>query len=379
MMEIKTGIALGVSIDGTDYPFEKNGFQKLTMVSNKRMSTATCELVFSDLTGIINKDITLADGVTLVIKLGRDSDSYDTYSYRVYNYTRGSHRSAPMYTVYGYFNAPKWFLGSWKKPIEGTSSAAVSKIATDCGLRIDADQTNDDMLWLPGNERSCQFVRSIAERGYLDSKSCMSIGMTLDGIYKYKNLTTLPTTGRLFAWGHLPDSVNVVDAHYITASGYGNAIGGYRHSVRPQLLREAADRLENVEVQRKTQSFLQNAEVKQLLATGRIDFGDVDCGNVHKYWDKARYQNIRTAMMYGMGIELMTDQRTPLDLDLFSPVTYKPLEPPGNGSIENIEQYASVYYITAKAIYLEQANYFEKHQMYSTGINSDPDKKSSQV
>jgi hypothetical protein len=379
MIEIKTGIALGISINGQEYPLEKSGFQKLVLASNKRMSTAACELVFSDLVGAINTEITLADGVELVIRLGRDISSYDVYSYRVYNYKRGASSGAPMYIVHGYYDAPKWFLGSWKKPIEGTSSEAISQIASKCGLKSDTDQTNDDMIWLPGNERSCQFVRSIAERGYLNLQSCMSIGMTLDGVYKYKNLTTLPTVGSVFAWGHVENSVNVIDAQYTTNSGYGNSIGGYKHSVRPQSLDWASDKIDNVQVQRKTQYFQQNADVKSMLTSGRIDFGEVDCGNVHRYWDAARYQNMRTAMMYGMGVELMTNQRTPLELDLFSPVTYKPLEPPGNGSIEEAPQWASVYYVTAKAVFLEQGNYFEKFQMASTGINTDPDGKNSQV
>lgn len=378
MLEIKTGVLIGVYIDGTEYPMEQNGFQSLRLVSNKRMSTATCELIFSDMSDRINKDITLADGVPLVLKVGRSIESFDVYLYRVYNYRRDMKGTTPQYTVIGYYDAPKWFLQSWKKPIEGTSSAAIEILAGACGLKTETDPTNDDMLWLPGNERSCQFARSVAERGWLNDQSCMSIGMTLDGRFLYKNLTTLPTSGPVFTHGQVPGTANVVDSHYLTASGHGNAIGGYKHLVRPQIIREFVDKIDQVKVQRKTQTFQLNKQVKGQLSSGRIDFGEVDGGNVHKHWDAARYQNIRTAMIYGMGVEMMIDQRSPVSLDLFSPIIYKPYDPPADGDANETPQWGSVYYITAKAIHIVEGNYLEKIQAYSTGINTDPDGHASQ-
>jgi hypothetical protein len=170
----------------------------------------------------------------------------------------------------------------------------------------------------------------------------------------------------------------VIDAKYLTGSGFGNSIGGYKHLVRPQLIHEYRDSIQDLQVQRKTQNFQLNKEVKGMLSKSRMDFGNVDAGNVHRNWDKARYQNIRTAMLYSMGIELMIDQRTPLDLDLFSPITYKPYDPPVNGNATATQQWSCVYYVTAKAVYIEMGNFYEKFQAYTTGINTDPDGRNSQ-
>lgn len=378
MLEIKTGLFLGITIDGQDYPMEKNGFQKLVMVSNKRMSTATCELTFADISDKINTEVTLADGVTLVIKLGRSIEDYDVYKYRVYSYKRIPASTTVQYTVLGYFDAPKWFLEAWKKPIEGCSRVAIEKLASDCGLKTDCDVTNDDMIWMPGNERTCMFARSIAERGYLDDKSCMAIGMTLDGTFKYKNLTLLPTTGKLFTHGNVPGTANVIDVKHLTSSGYGNSIGGYQHLVRPQLIREFKDKIDQLDVKRKTQMLQLNREVKGMLTKGRIDYGDIDGGNVHPNWDKARYQNLRTAMIYSMGVEILMEVRSPIEFDLFSAFLYEPYDPPAQGEVRLAEQYRSLYYVTAKAIYIEQGTYYEKIQGYTTGINKDPDEKGSQ-
>jgi hypothetical protein len=124
--------------------------------------------------------------------------------------------------------------------------------------------------------------------------------------------------------------------------------------------------------------FQLNREVKGNLNSGRIDFGDVDSGNVHKHWDRARYQNLRTAMIYSMGVELMLDQRTPLELDLLTAFMYEPYDPPATGTAKLTEQFRGIYYVTAKAIHIEQGNYWEKFQGYITGINKDPDGKGSQ-
>lgn len=377
MLEIKTGVFIAMYIDGNEYPLEKNGFQKLVLTSNKRMRTAACEVVFSDLTNRINTEITLADGVTLMFKIGRSIDEFDVYKYRVYNYRREISRVTPQYTVYGYYDAPMWFLGAWTKPIEGTSSAAISQLAGACGLTPDVDTTNDDMLWLPTNQLSCAFARSIAERGWANKRSCMSMGMTLDGKLKYKNLTTLPTSGPVFSTG-TPGTANVVDSKYITSSGFGNGLGGYKHLVRPQLIHEYKDRIDQVSVTRKTQTFQLNKEVKGMLDRSRIDFGEVDGGNVHKHWDDARYQNIRTAMLYSMGVELMIDQRSPISLDLFDPITFKPYDPPVDGQATETPQWGCVYYITAKTVYIEMGNFYEKFQAFTTGINTDPDGQGSQ-
>lgn len=378
MLEIKTGVLLGVSINGQDYPLEKNAFKKLTLVSNKRMNVATCELVFGDLSGKINKEITLADGVPLEIKVGRSIEKYDVYKMRVYSYKRDPSRTTPTYTVLGYYDAPKWFMESWKVPIEATSSAAIAEVASACGLTPEVDATNDDMIWLPGNSRSCMFARHIGEHGFLSATSAMSMGMTLGGILKYKNLSDLPDSGPVFAPGNMPNTANVVDSKYLTGSGYGNNIGGYTHKVQPQILALELDPVEELSLVRKTQYLQQNAEVKGMIAKGRIDFGSVDSGNVHPFWDQARYQNIRTAMMYSMGVELMINQRTPMDYDLFSPFIYEAYEPPSMGESEIADQFRSVYYVTAKAVYITEGNYFEKFQGYSNGINADPDGKGSQ-
>lgn len=349
------------------------------MVSNKRMHTATCELVFSDLSDRINKAVTLADGVPMVIKLGRSIEQYDVYNYRVYNFKRDPARTVPQYTVSGYFDAPKWFLEAWTRPIEGTSSAALSQLATACGLRAECDPSNDDMLWLPGNERGCSFARSISERGYLDEQSCMVTGMTLDGKFLYKNLATLPNTGKTFTTGNVPGTANVIDNRFLVSSGFGNIMGGYKHLVRTQMLGKASEKIDQLAMKRKTQQLQLNKGLRNMIDRGRIDFGLVNSGNVHDHWDKARYQNMRTAMLYSMGVEVLIDQRTPIDFDLFTPFFYEVYDPPANGSAKLAEQFRSLYYVTAKAIYVEQGNYYEKFQGFTTGTNKDPDGKGSQL
>lgn len=363
-----------------DYPLEKNGFQRLRLCSNKRMSIATCEIVFSDLSRMINTDVTLADGVKLTIKLGRSIEDYDVYNYRVYNFKRDPVNSTNQYTVFGYLDAPGWFFGAWRKPIEDTSANVIAALASASGLEPECDATDDLMLWLPGNERTCMFARSVAARGFLDTSSGMVMGMTLTGVLRYKNLTTLPDSGPIFTHGDVPETCNVIDHKYLTGSGYGNAIGGYNHLIRPQLIREEREPTDGLDIKRKTQMFQQNVEIKGMMGRGRMDFGDIDGGNTHDFWEESRYQNIRTAMLYSTGVELLTNQRTPIDLDLFSALMYEPYDPPAGGRVEIVnEVFRSVYYVTAKTIEVRMGDYFEKFQCCSTGVNKDPDQRGSQL
>jgi hypothetical protein len=380
VLEIKTGVLLGVHINGNEYKLESNGFKKLTLVSNKRMSVPTFEFVFADLTDKINKEITLADGVPIEFHVGRSVDKFDVYKMRVYNYKRDPHQTIPFYTVYGYLDVPKWFLQSWKLAIEDVGSAVIEAVAGECGLEPEVDATNDFMIWLPNRRRACMFAKHIAEHAYLDDSSAFVMGVTLDKKLKLKNLTTLPSSGETFAPGNQPNTANVVDNRYLTGSGYGNSIGGYAHKVWPQLLTMEAEPIEELALTRKTQHLQLNVELKDMLTdNGRLDFGPINAGNVHIFWDQARYQNYRTAMMYGMGVELLIDQRTPFDYDLFTPFNYEAYDPPSTGEAQIADQFRSLYYVTAKAVYITEGNYYEKFQGYSTGNNADPDGKGSQV
>lgn len=379
MVEIKTGVFFGLFIDNAEVPLEKSGFQKLILVSNKRTFIPTCEIVFSDVSNKLIEEVTLADGVTITILLGRSIDEYDTYNFRVYSHDHTPSRATPQYRVMGILDAPKWFLEARKKPVKGTSSQAISELAGACNLKFDGDNTSDSMIWMPGNDKYCRFARDISIRGWIDGTSGMQLGLTLDGTVVYKNLTTLPLDGPVFTSGHVSGTANVIDHTILNTSGHNNTIGGYKHAVRTQDISKDSSRIDQLAATKKTQQFQINKEVKGLIQEGRIDFGLIGGCNVHDHWEDARYQNLRTAMVYSAGIEVLIDQRTPLALDLLAPFVYQAYEPPVTGEAQSNEQYSCVYYTTAKTIYIEQGNYYEKFQGYTTGTNADPDGNGSQL
>ena len=382
MLEIRTGVLIGLEIDGREYHLEEGGFQSLTMVSNKKMGVATCQIVFSDITGKIDTQVTLSDGVPLLIKIGRSINDYDTYTYRLYQFKRDPMNTTPQYTLIGYYDAPKWFVKTWRPTIEDTSSNAIVKLGTDSGLIVSADQTNDNQIWWSSNSRTCVFAKDIASRGYLNDKSAMQLGQTIGGEIRYRNLTTIKREGPVFVHGDSPkdSDFRVLDQRYINGSGFGNQSGGYNHTTRPQSVLKQTVQRATLDIKRLTQHMMLDKGVKAQVNSGRIDIGPVDCGNVHEQWESARYQNLRTAMMYNMGVELLIQQQTPVDFDLFDSFKYQAVDPPASGGVpQDNPQYSADYVVTAKAIHVEQGNYFEKLQGFTTGINADPDQKGSQV
>ena len=379
MLEVTSGLFLGVMINGMNYPIESNGFQSLVIVSNRRMSVTTCELSFTDVTKQINSDITVADGVELLLKVGKSVSEYTEYKFRIWNPKRQPAGSIQAYTLYGYMDSPKWFIDSWKFPIEGTSSEVLKKLAAGCGLPFSGDPTNDSMVWLPGNQRTCMFAKHIAEHGYLDGFGCMSLGMTCTGEIRYRNLNTLPEQGEFtFTQGGVNGTINVIDHKYLFNSGFANLAGGYQQVRQPQGLFSDTP-IDQLSVKRKTQMLQMNKDVKSMIDRGRIDFAPLDAGNVHANWDRAAYQNKRGALLYTTGLELLTNERTPLNLDVFSTLMWEGYDPPGAGSVSLSEQYRGVYVVTAKAITLTPGKYFEKIQAFAPGINKDPDMKGSQL
>ena len=370
MYEISTGAFVSVLFDGTEYPLERNGFMQLAIVSNKRMSVPCCEFVFHDFSNDVGENITIADNMTMTVREGLSSSKYNTWNFRVFSIRRESARSQ-IYRVVGYLDVPKWFMEVWKEPIKSVSSKVISTLASHSGLNPVVDSTNDQMIWLPSNKRICQFARETAQHGYASESSCMSLGVTMDKRCLYKDLTLLPTKPEeIFAFGDMPNTKRIFDVSYLTSSGYGNAIGGYKFSAVTQNLNKDGKAEDKINVKRRAQYMMMNKEVKESLQAGRIDIADINIGNTNDKYERGYYQNTRIASTYSVGVELLTDMMTPTSFDLFSPILYDAKEvASAGGEPTTLESFRGVYWVTAKCIFFSQGMRCEKIQAYSNGVN----------
>lgn len=352
------------------------------MVSNKRLSTATVKLVISDMSGIFESAITLADGTPLTVKVGRTLNDFETYSFRVFNFHKIPAGGVSQYTIIGYWDSPAWFFNTTKKGIRGTSSDVIAQIADACGLDSDVDPANDTMLWLPSNARNCVFARNINQYAIMDDQSFFVLGQTLSGQIRHWNLNlTAADQSKIPHFVHgdtgAENTYMVYDHKNIGASGFGNAMGGYMHNVREQSVVDVVTNIDSLNVKRLSQQLLLNKDIRTGMEAGRVELAPVNCGNVHDQWNLAKYQNGRNSMIYSLGVELLLQEPT-VDFDLFDEFYYQATDPPGTGDAQTNKGYKGVYIATAKAIHVEIGNYFEKVQGYTTGLNDDADDNSTQ-
>lgn len=370
MYEISTGAFVSVLFEGVEYPLERNGFMQLAIVSNKRMSVPCCEFVFHDFSNDVGKNITIADNMTMTVREGLSSSNYNTWNFRVFSIRRESAR-APIFRVVGYLDVPKWFIEVWKEPIKSVSSTVISNLANYAKLKPEVDTTNDQMIWLPSNKRVCQFARETAQHGYASDSSCMSLGVTLNGRCLYKDITGLPTRPEeIFAFGDMPGTKRIFDVAYLTSSGYGNTIGGFKFSSVTQNVAKESKAEDKIDVKRRAQYMMMNKQVKDSIQTGRIDIADINVGNTNDKYERGFYQNQRIASTYSVGVEILTDMMTPITFDLFSPLLYDAKEGPTSGGEPTVlESFRGLYWVTAKAIFFNQGMRCEKIQAYSNGVN----------
>lgn len=369
-------------IDGREFPLEKGGFSNALITSSQDAYVPCLEISLYDSRQFFTRSVTLADGTPIVLQLGPDQNNFKTYDFRVFKFKQGNQSGTPMYQIKAYLNKPLWFLGSRLTPIRGSSSDAIQQLAGECGLTVDLiDKTADQMVWYPKNERRCVFANKICSLGYLNASSFMRLAVTAESKLRYINIDKYDPKGKyqLYVNGDpTGGSIQYVDSRNINRSGFSNITGGYKHWIVEQqvLQTNPYEMTKTAQVKYMTEKLNQAKQVRQMLERGRIDFKPINCGNVHDNYWKAEYQNARAAKTYSQGVTFMVQETTPTDL--LDPFLYKRIPAPGHGTLQEDRSMVGMYVTTAKSIFVDQGNYYEKIQGFTTGLNDDPDSEDSQ-
>jgi hypothetical protein len=261
------------------------------------------------------------------------------------------------YTISGIWdNVTYWNTTSFSG-VNGTSSDVLRAIADKCGFTFDGDVTNDSQLWLPKNQSNSSFARTVASHGFLDSKSCMVLGLDLDNTLIYKNVNKVSEGKyKLLAYQDAKDSITVADFKVDFKSGFNNLLSGYHNmryaqSTTQEQTQEVLDTLAFASNSRNPDY---NRKVKERIARGQVRFGPIDVGNVHRNYEKASYQNARYKALFSTNIELLIPMSTPIKL--LDTVNFSSQKE--NGSKDTVS--SGVYTISGKAIYIQGATYAEK-------------------
>lgn len=304
------------------------------------------QLILNDQHGSLDEDLNLQDGTLITIKLAKQRDSVKTRKFRVFHFNKQTTSSGPKMVVTCLFDAPKWNTGVYTESYRGNSDSVMSQIAAAAGLDYDgASGTDDVQTWLNINKTRTAFSEDIAMRGYVGPQSCMYRVLTVDKVVKYKDV--FKALGEAPKWSlHMNTDEATAEATPIVIRETQNASSSgifthmmnygqyqYEHSL------DVAGQQNTTGLDAPVfgSALPINADVRSEIAArgARVSYTGWDTGtepkpasNLHTYYEKAMYQNMRYLGLMSERVKVLTDEYT--ETEVFDCVTYKHAEQDGS-------------------------------------------------
>ena len=359
-------IEVSIFIADKEYPLGAiNLLNWLHIATTVRHALPVCGFQITDVQHVFDK-IGILDGTPLRIVVKSNGKDSRTYVFRKFNHKRVFSGEAYTWSIYGYWDAPLFWLASSVRAIEGTASNVLQEIASTCGLKYDGTSTNDSQIWVPRNRLYRSWAKDVADHSWVNDTSCMVLGVDLDGTLRLKDVNNLPEPKqKIVGYTYAKDAMTAADIQLNASSGLNNALSGYQNMRVSQSVTT-----DDIWTANKDLSFTPdvksphyNETLKQKLGRGAVRFGPIDAGNVHLNYEKAAYQNLRYRNMFSLGVDaLMVDTTAVqlcerISLGLQTEATSQ--DTPNSGT----------YTITGRAIYLQGANYSEKLGLCRHGDN----------
>lgn len=364
--KVNDSIRIAILIEDAEVPLDGgNALHVLHMVAGTTLTLPTLFFNFTDLLRVV-PSMKLQDGALITVTVF--GATQQTRYFRVSRWTRAPFGDGFSYSIEGYWNAPKYWLGTAEASVTGSSRSVIEKIASECGLTIWGKNTptSDAMLWIPGNRTLGRFCREIARHGYASDTSHMVLGVDSLGALRYANVNANPKP--TLSVGYLSNSRSgrfmvLSDFQPVNASGTNNRMAGYRHDRQVQTALGSIETSEtSIELQPDSRFPLVSEQVRETQARGSISFSSVDFGNVHPRYERAKYQNSRYNMLNSVRGEFVFSFQTELEMiDNFLYVSPSEL---GN------RDYDGEFTITAKVVYITGSVYQEKVVAVKNGLEN---------
>jgi hypothetical protein len=362
-------VSIAIYIEGKELPLDTgNSLHLLHIVGGALMTLPTLHFHFTDLLNVVPA-LGLQDGSRIQITLN-SIVTMERY-FRVYSWARTPAGTGFSYTVDGYWDAPKFWLGSTQASIRASSHDAIAQISKECGLKVYSGntRTSDTMNWSPGNSTFGQFAREIARHGYVDDYSHMVFGVDTLGLMRYIDVNRNPPPSTSVGYTSSVEDTNfrvISDFKPTNKSGIHNTLVGYRHVRYPQLIpsNSIADQkapIQEVKLDPPDSRFpVINSGVRDIQGRGTISYAPLDFGNVHPKYERAKYQNTRFNMLNSIKGEFVFSYQSPWELG----DNFKYVSPPELNSTS----YDGEFTVGTKVIYITGGTYQEKVIAFKNGL-----------
>ncbi len=360
-------LEVSIFINDVEFPLDTMNtlnFMKITWWT--RGILPMCHFGIFDARHSLDK-IELQDGIPLRIVIKPLGAKSVVYNFRKFDHKKNFNGTGFEYEVDGYLDFPLYWSGTSSAGIRGTSSDALSQIASQCGLSYTGTSTNDSQLWIPRNRTFGEFANEIKRRGYATANSYMELGVNPDGTMKYVDVQNLPAPTVTVVLGqYLQGAITAADYTPHAASGLPNKMTGYQNTRYDQSIVGTALSTANSSITftPDSKSPLFNTVVQKAVARGYQSYGGLDVGNVHENYEAAIYQNRRLANTYSLSVEFTI--QTPTALKLFDTFTFS-VDQEVN---KQDAAYAGTYIVAGKVLAITGAQYAEKILGVRQGVNT---------
>lgn len=384
MLSINDQVHLEIKIDGDPIPSGHNVVNRVDVCSGGGKLFPTAAMTLSDGSSAFSRSRALTEGNPIDILLSRSHKdaNYNVHKFRFF----GSHKiptpAGQDVRIVAIINTPVFINKAPSIHIEGTSEDALRKIATDCGLKFSGPsdfngrKCDDKQVWLLMAQKYCSAALDIARHGMIDKQSCMALALTSQGELRYRNLidvlnkppseidvaivhATLPSdgdSGKRQYFARDPRDVNFTGlmanyTNYGTKRVTNNTDGDI-------------DLEEKVDVNTGSKALPINSDVKGKVETTRVEYSPRDCGNTHKNYERAEYQNRRLLALFSQKLVLLVD--LPTGLELYDPVIYRQADVDPSVPLSQND----VYIVTGKTIAIRGGRFYcERLEIAKIGTN----------
>jgi hypothetical protein len=359
-------LEVSVYINNVEFPLDSQNVLGFLHVGwSTKTLLPTFHMSISDVQHVLDS-IELQDGIPIRIVVKPLSTPTVTYNFRKFHHKKQFNGNCFIYEMDGYLDVVKYWTGTTNAGVQGTSNDVLSQIASTCGLQYDGISTNDSQLWIPRNRTFGEFASNVRWRGYVSDTSFTSLGIDPRGILIYRDVNNLPPPQTTITLGQYTNgSYTAVDYDPQAKSGLNNKMIGYQNARNDQSMTSSTttQAYSQLSFSPDVTSPLINLTVRQQAARGYQSYGGIDVGNTHENYEKALYQNLRYANLYGLNVEFMI--QTPTPLTLFDTFTFSVDQEQHKQDVA----YAGTYTVAAKAFLITGANYGEKLLGVREGTN----------
>lgn len=386
MIEIQDRIFIEIKIDNTPMPEAANLVSSILLTEGNGVMFPSCRLILNDMQNILTDRLALTDGNQILITVGKKHSDVSTVTrqYRLFGMKQIPTTSGPQIKAVAVYDAPNFISANVRESFSGTSDQVLRQVASKCALAFEGPELvngkvpNDSQIWLNVCKNRSAFTRDVIRHGYVDSHSAMTAAVTSLGILKYRDLISVinqPVDKIKFVFSHnieesSDDSGRTV---YTVHQAKDRSLAGVVNNWQNYGTTRAVHRLSGIDVSEDTVDVLTsgnalpiNSQIKGTIGRSRVDYAPIDCGNVHPYYERALYQNVRLLSLFSERLSILVF--SPTDVQLFDQVIYKQADAKLDEPVKNTD----IYVVIGKSVYVKSGmSYAERIELARMSLTKD--------